>query len=76
LPFLQALQPRLALVQAGYRNRCGHPAESVVARYRAQGIALFESSLCGAATWRSNAPGHVRCERQERQRYWHHAQRP
>jgi competence protein ComEC len=76
LPFLQALQPRLALVQAGYRNRFGHPAESVVARYRAQGIALFESSLCGAATWRSNAPGHVRCERQERQRYWHHAQRP
>ena len=76
LPFLQALQPRLALVQAGYRNRFGHPAESVVARYRAQGIALFESSRCGAATWRSNAPGHVRCERQERQRYWHHAQRP
>ncbi len=76
LPFLQALQPRLALVQAGYRNRFGHPAESVVARYRGEGIALIESSRCGAATWRSNAPDQVHCERQERQRYWHHAQRP
>jgi competence protein ComEC len=76
LLFLQALQPRLALVQAGYRNRFGHPAESVVARYRAQGIALFESSRCGAATWRSDTPDQMNCERQERQRYWHHAQRP
>ena len=76
LPFLQALQPRLALVQAGYRNRFGHPAESVVARYRGEGIALIESSRCGAATWRSNAPDQVHCERQEHQRYWHHAQRP
>jgi competence protein ComEC len=72
LPFLQALHPRLALVQAGYRNRFGHPADSVVARYRAEGIALVESSRCGAATWRSDAPGQVHCERQERQRYWHH----
>jgi competence protein ComEC len=76
LPFLQALQPRLALVQAGYRNRFGHPAPEVVARYRAEAIALVESSRCGAATWRSDAPGQVHCERQQRQRYWHHAQRP
>jgi competence protein ComEC len=75
-PFLQALQPRLALVQAGYRNRFGHPAKSVVARYQAQGIRLVESSRCGAATWRSDAPDQVRCERQQRQRYWHHVQRP
>jgi competence protein ComEC len=72
LPFLQALQPRLALVQAGYRNRFGHPAAEVVARYRSQGIALVESARCGAATWRSDEPGQVQCERMERQRYWHH----
>ncbi|WP_090045997.1 DNA internalization-related competence protein ComEC/Rec2 [Limnohabitans sp. 2KL-27] len=76
LPFLQALQPRLALVQAGYRNRFGHPAPEVVARYRAEAIALVESSRCGAATWRSDTPGQVHCERQQRQRYWHHVQRP
>jgi competence protein ComEC len=70
--FLQALQPRLALVQAGYRNRFGHPAEPVVVRYRAQGIALVASTHCGAATWRSAAPAQVQCERTLSQRYWHH----
>lgn len=73
LPFLQALAPQIALVQAGYRNRFGHPAPEVVARYRMQGIALVESARCGAATWRSEAPTQVHCERAERQRYWHHA---
>lgn len=72
LPLLQALQPRLALVQAGYRNRFGHPAPEVVARYQEQGIPLVENIRCGAATWRSDAPGQVQCERMQRQRYWHH----
>ena len=71
-PFLQALQPRLALVQAGYRNRFGHPAPEVVARYSEQGIALVQSSYCGAATWRSDAPGQLHCERTQAKRYWHH----
>lgn len=71
-PFLQALQPRLALVQAGYRNRYGHPAEPVVARYRARGIELIESTRCGAAAWRSQTPNQVQCERVQSRRYWHH----
>jgi competence protein ComEC len=70
--FLQALQPRLALVQAGYRNRYGHPAPPVVDRYRTQGIELVESTRCGAATWRSAAPAQVQCERTQARRYWHH----
>jgi competence protein ComEC len=75
-PFLQALQPGIALVQAGYRNRFGHPAPEVVARYRAQGTQLVESTRCGAATWRSQAPTQVHCERDERQRYWHRSLAP
>lgn len=75
-PFLQALQPRLALVQAGYRNRYGHPAEPVLARYRAQGIALVESTRCGAARWHSHAPTQVQCEREQARRYWHHVMTP
>jgi competence protein ComEC len=71
LPFLQALEPRIVLVQAGYRNRFGHPAPEVVARYAQQGSQLVESTRCGAATWRSQAPAQVHCERAERQRYWH-----
>ena len=76
LPFLQALQPRLALVQAGYRNRYGHPAEPVLARYRTQGIALVESARCGAASWRSDVPAQVQCERALSKRYWHHVIAP
>ena len=76
LPFLQALAPKMALVQAGYRNRFGHPAPEVVWRYQMQGIPLVETTRCGAATWRSHAPTLVQCERVERQRYWHQALPP
>jgi competence protein ComEC len=70
--FLQALEPKLALVQAGYRNRYGHPAEAVVARYSQQGIVLVESIHCGAALWQSQTPERVQCERVLAKRYWHH----
>jgi len=70
--FLHALSPKLALVQAGYRNRFGHPAPAVVARYAGMGIRLIDSVHCGAATWRSDAPEQVVCERERLRRYWHH----
>ena len=75
-PFLQALQPQVAVVQAGYRNRYGHPAASVVARYRAQGIQWVENTRCGAARWLSSEPQVVHCERVLAKRYWHHTQTP
>ncbi len=68
--FLAAVQPQLALAQAGYRNRFGHPAPAVLARYDAQGIAVLTSADCGAATWRSAAPAEWVCERQAQARYW------
>jgi competence protein ComEC len=71
--FLDAVQPRLALVQAGYRNRYGHPAEPVMARYAQRGIPVLTSPTCGAAGWSSTAPDQVRCEREQARRYWHHA---
>ena len=74
--FLDAVQPRFALVQAGYRNRFGHPAATVLARYAERGITVFDSPHCGAATWVSSTPGQVRCQRQEAQRYWHHVLPP
>jgi competence protein ComEC len=70
--FLDAVQPALAVAQAGYRNRFGHPAAEVVARYAAHGIALRASPACGALTWRSAAPAEARCEREAAPRYWHH----
>ena len=68
--FVEAIAPRVAVVQAGYRNRFGHPAPEVVARYRARGVALVRSDSCGAWSW-STVTGEGRCERDERRRYWH-----
>ncbi len=70
--FLDAVRPKLALAQAGYRNRFGHPVESVLARYRERGIRLIKSPQCGAATWQSLKPADITCQRQEGRRYWHH----
>ena len=71
-PFLDAVQPQFALVQSGYRNRFGHPAAPVMARYEERSIRVHTSPRCGAATWQSSAPDAVACEREKRLRYWHH----
>lgn len=70
--FLDAVRPRTALVQAGYRNRFGHPAPEVAARYRQRGALLVETARCGAATWASDRPQSVQCEREAGRRVWHH----
>ena len=70
--WLEAVQPRWAWVQAGYRNRYGHPAPEVMARYHAQGIPVLETARCGAILWSSAQPTQVQCEREARRRYWHH----
>ena len=70
--FLDAVSPSLALVQSGYRNRFGHPAEPVLARYADRQILVFDSPHCGAATWRSVDEQQVQCQRQTALRYWHH----
>jgi competence protein ComEC len=64
------VSPRTALVQAGYRNRFGHPAPEVEQRYRARGVDWQRSDACGAWSWA--ADGTMRCEREARRRYWHH----
>jgi competence protein ComEC len=69
--FIEALMPQWAVVQAGYRNRYGHPAPRVVQRYESLGVPLSLSSECGAAHWQSNKPEQLHCEREVRRRYWH-----
>jgi competence protein ComEC len=70
--FLDTVQPSIALVQAGYRNRFGHPAAPVVARYRERGITVIDSPHCGAALWRSAQPLWVSCQRAIAPHYWDH----
>ena len=70
--FLDAVRPSLAIVQAGYRNRFGHPAAPVLDRYRQRGVTVIDSPRCGAARWHSANPARVVCQREEAPRYWHH----
>ena len=73
--FLDAVAPQLAVVQSGYRNRFGHPAPSVLARYLVRNIAVVDSPHCGAFTWQSwqpQKPQNSACARIQAQRYWHH----
>lgn len=70
--FLDAVAPRLALVQAGYRNRFGHPAEVVRERLHERQIVVLDSPHCGAALWASDRPTEGSCLRQQEPRYWRH----
>lgn len=72
-PFLDAVQPRVALIQAGHLNRFGHPAAEVLARLHERGIAVVASPSCGAWAWRSGAPLQGVCQRDAHRRYWHYA---
>jgi competence protein ComEC len=70
--FLKAVQPKFALVQAGYRNRFGHPVAAVVERYREKDGVVMDSPHCGAMVWQSWQPQNVACQRVNERRYWHH----
>ncbi len=78
--FLAAVGPQVVVVQAGYRNRYGHPAPEVMARYlaltpaQAAGHApqIVDSPHCGAFFWRSDRPRDGACARAQQNRYWHH----
>ena len=74
--FLGAVQPSHAIAQAGYRNRFGHPAPPVVARYGERGIPLSRSDTCGAWSWHTDArQDDPYCERDAAPRYWQHRPR-
>jgi competence protein ComEC len=72
--WLIAVAPQVAVVQAAYRSRFGHPATDVLSRYARYGIALERSDVCGAWFWPADGP--PQCERQVARRYWHHQPLP
>ena len=74
--FIESVQPQIALFQAGYRNRFGHPAPDVVARYRERGVAMFASASCGAWLWPDGAALPGGCQREIGRRYWRHRPEP
>ncbi len=70
--FLDAVQPQIAVVQAGYRNRFGHPAPNVLERYKERNVKVMDTARCGAMLWSSSSPDETRCQRDIGKRYWHH----
>jgi competence protein ComEC len=70
--FLDAVLPRFAMVQAGYRNRFGHPASPVLVRYDERQIAVIDTPHCGASRWQSWQADEIACERELQRRYWRH----
>ena len=69
--FLDAVAPKLALIQAGYRNRFGHPRSDVLARYAERGIVVARTDWSGAITLDSlTGVDALRAYRSQRRRYW------
>ncbi len=65
--FLARVAPEVAVVQAGYQNRFGHPAADVVQRIRESGAQVVRTDHCGAFTLSANGST---CTRLVRIRYW------
>jgi competence protein ComEC len=76
--FVQAARPRWVIVQAGYRNRFGHPDPGVVERYRQAGAQVARTDHAGAIQWRWRPDGAVEVEgwRLQHARYWHNRPAP
>ncbi len=71
--FLAQVRPKLVVIQAGARNRYGHPAPKVLARYQALGIPFKASPDCGAWLWQSDERGaQGYCWRDQARHYWRH----
>ncbi len=69
--FLDAVAPREAVFQVGYRNRFNHPHPLVLARYEAHGIILHRSDRDGAISFETQKAELItKRYRQARQRYW------
>lgn len=74
LPFLQAVRPKIALIQSGWENQFGHPHRQVIERYQSLKVEIRNTAQIGAMRWRfqhSNAIPLLAEASTERQRYWH-----
>ena len=71
LPFLMAVQPRVAIFQVGYRNRYHHPKPQVFERYRELGIQRLRNDDSGAITLQFGTSLSIRTYRSEHARYWY-----
>jgi len=70
--FLDRVQARIAIVQAGHLNRFGHPRPQVLQRFVERGTAVWRTDQHGAISLDiSHAGVTTRAWRQTHRRYWH-----
>jgi competence protein ComEC len=68
--FVERVQPRIAIVPVGHRNRFGHPAAAILERYARAGAAIYRTDRDGAVLVRLEKDITVRTWRGLRRRYW------
>jgi competence protein ComEC len=68
--FLQAVNPRAAIFQVGYRNRYRHPKQEVYDRYGAMDIERLRTDESGALTLDFGDTVQISAYRQTHARYW------
>jgi len=68
--FVAQVHPQIAIVPVGYRNRFGHPAADVLARYAALGASVYRTDRDGAVLMRFEGDVSVQSWRALRRRYW------
>ncbi len=66
--FLDAVSPKWAVLQLGYKNRFGHPHPAVMTRLEASRFTVVRTDECGGWVWRETGAS---CTRDVRRRYWH-----
>lgn len=73
-PFLEAVKPEFALIQAGWHNQFGHPHRQVIARFESKHIDFHNTAQNGAMTWRfqyKETTPRMTFAAETRRRYWH-----
>ena len=73
-PFVNRVQPALAIASVGYANRWGFPKERVTSRWEGVGARVLDTARSGAISFRlcaGDGVSRLRQERLRRQRIWH-----
>ncbi|NOX70970.1 MAG: DNA internalization-related competence protein ComEC/Rec2 [Gammaproteobacteria bacterium] len=72
--FIAQLQPRIAIVSAGFENRWGFPKDDVVQRWQSVGTEVINTAYSGAVAYRMCAHSGLRLltmHRPDNRRIWH-----
>lgn len=77
IDFIDAVQPKLGLFSAGYRNHHGHPHPKVVQRYKSRPIELLSTVDSGSILLKINRKKwSYTAFRTANRRFWHRQKKP